>query len=456
MFTTIILGAGKSTRMKANKSKLLFDIAGKPIIEHIVDSVQKCKSKNIICVVNKESHELVKLLKSKKVDVAYQKNINGTAGAAESALSLLKTKNSPVLILCGDAPFISSKSIRAITKKLNGYDACVGTVELDIPRGYGRIIRFKNKIVEIVEEKDTTVDQRNIREVNTGVIAIKSNLLTKYLSLIKNNNIKKEFYLTDIIKILISNNHKVTTFKFHDELEVKGVNSKVDLVNLEQQYILRKAEHLLETGTLIRDPSRTHIRGNLSVQKNVEIDINCVFEDTVTIGENTRIGHNCYFNRCKIGKNVHIKPNTIIFGSTINNNCIVGPYARIRPGTKLEDDVHVGNFVEIKKSIIGRRTKVNHLSYIGDAKLGSDINIGAGTITCNYDGEHKHKTVIESDSFIGSGTRLVAPVKVKKGSYIGAGSTVTKDTPGDGSLTIARAKQVSIHKWKNKQIKGSK
>ena len=416
MFTTIILGAGKSTRMKANKSKLLFDIAGKPIIEHIVDSVQKCKSKNIICVVNKESHELVKLLKSKKVDVAYQKNINGTAGAAESALSLLKTKNSPVLILCGDAPFISSRSIRAITKKLNGYDACVGTVELDIPRGYGRIIRFKNKIVEIVEEKDTTVDQRNIREVNTGVIAIKSNLLTKYLSLIKNNNIKKEFYLTDIIKILISNNHKVTTFKFHDELEVKGVNSKVDLVNLEQQYILRKAEHLLETGTLIRDPSRTHIRGNLSVQKNVEIDINCVFEDTVTIGENTRIGHNCYFNRCKIGKNVHIKPNTIIFGSTINNNCIVGPYARIRPGTKLEDDVHVGNFVEIKKSTIGRRTKVNHLSYIGDAKLGSDINIGAGTITCNYDGENKYKTVIESDSFIGSGTRLVAPVKVKKGS----------------------------------------
>jgi len=315
MFTTIILGAGKSTRMKANKSKLLFDIAGKPRIEHIVDSVQKCKSKNIICVVNKESHELVQLLKSKKVDVAYQKNINGTAGAAESALSLLKTKNSPVLILCGDAPFISSKSIRAITKKLNGYDACVGTVELDIPRGYGRIIRFKNKIVENVEEKDTTVDQRNIREVNTGVIAIKSNLLTKYLSLIKNNNIKKEFYLTDIIKILISNNHKVTTFKFHDELEVKGVNSKVDLVNLEQQYILRKAEHLLETGTLIRDPSRTHIRGNLSVQKNVEIDINCVFEDTVTIGENTRIGHNCYFNRCKIGKNVHIKPNTIILSS---------------------------------------------------------------------------------------------------------------------------------------------
>ena len=233
-------------------------------------------------------------------------------------ISLLKTKNSPVLILCGDAPFISSKSIRAITKKLNGYDACVGTVELDIPRGYGRIIRFKNKIVEIVEEKDTTVDQRNIREVNTGVIAIESNLLTKYLSLIKNNNIKKEFYLTDIIKILISNNHKVTTFKFHDELEVKGVNSKVDLVNLEQQYILRKAEHLLETGTLIRDPSRTHIRGNLSVQKNVEIDINCVFEDTVTIGENTRIGHNCYFNRCKIGKNVHIN-----FQKGVNNIFIV-------------------------------------------------------------------------------------------------------------------------------------
>ena len=295
-----------------------------------------------------------------------------------------------------------------------------------------------------------------IREVNTGVISIKNSVFKKHITEIKNNNAKKEYYLTDIIKILIDKDYKVNTNKFIDDLEVTGVNSKVDLVNLEKKYLLRKAERLLENGTLVRDPSKTEIRGDLRVKSNVEIDINCVFEDSVSIGDNTKIGHNCYFNRCRIGSNVHVKPNTIIFGSTIGNRCIVGPYARIRPGSILKNEVHVGNFVEVKNSSIGERTKVNHLSYIGDAKLGSDINIGAGTITCNYDGDKKHKTSIESNSFIGSGTRLVAPVKIAKGSYIAAGSTVTKDTPGGGSLTIARSKQVSIPKWRDRHIKGKK
>jgi bifunctional UDP-N-acetylglucosamine pyrophosphorylase/glucosamine-1-phosphate N-acetyltransferase len=235
-----------------------------------------------------------------------------------------------------------------------------------------------------------------------------------------------------------------------------GINSKKDLVDLERKLLIKKANDLLNKGVLIRDVMRTDIKGDLKVQKDVEIDINCIFEDKVAIGSNTTIGHNCYLNRCKIGKNVHIKPNTIIFGATIGDNCIVGPYARIRPGTILKNDAQVGNFVEVKNSIIGNRTKINHLSYIGDAELGADINVGAGCITCNYDGEKKHKTIIEANSFIGSGTRLVAPVKVGKGSYIAAGSTVTKDTPGGGSLTIARSKQVSLPKWKSKATKGKK
>jgi len=456
MFTTIILGAGKSTRMKANKSKLLFDIAGKPIVKHIIDAAKMANSKQVVCVVNNKSPSLKKILLEDDVKIAVQQKLDGTAGAAKSGLDSISKQDQNILILCGDTPFISSSSIRKIVSKLKSYDVCVGTVELDKPKGYGRIVRENNKMVQIIEEKDTSLDQRQIKEVNTGVIAIKSSLLKKYLGKIKNNNNKKEYYLTSIIKILIDSGYHIATHKFINDLEVSGVNSKVDLVNLEHRYLLAKAEKLLESGTLVRDPARTDIRGNLKVKDNVEIDINCVFEDDVSVGSNTRIGHNCYFNRCKIGNNVHIKPNTIIFGSTIADNCIVGPYARIRPGSQLKKGAQVGNFVEVKNSTIGSGTKVNHLSYIGDATLGININVGAGCITCNYDGEKKHKTIIESNSFIGSGTRLVAPVKVGKGSYIAAGSTVTKDTPGGGSLTIARSKQVSIPKWKNKKIKGTR
>ncbi len=448
MFTSIILGAGRSTRMKANKSKLLFDIAGKPVINHIISSLKAAQTKKIICVINKNSSEIKKVLEAENVSSAVQRVINGTAGAVKAALATKISTNHNLLLLCGDIPFISSKSISKLVGKLSKADAVVGTVELDSPKGYGRIIRFKNKLTAIVEEKDTTLDQRQLKEVNTGIIAIKEKLLRKYITLIKNNNVKKEYYLTDIIKILIEEGHKVVTHKFDNEIEVTGVNSKVDLVRLERKFLQKKAESLLESGTLIRDPSRTYIRGNLKVKSNVEIDINCVFEDDVTIGENTTIGHNCFLNRCKIGKNVFIKPNTIVFGATIGDNCTVGPFARIRPGTKIKSSCNIGNFVEIKNSIIGEFTKVNHLSYIGDATLGKNINIGAGAITCNYDGINKHKTIIKDNSFIGSGSMLVAPVIIGAGSFIAAGSTITKDTDGAGDLTIARSKQMTIRNWK--------
>ena len=454
--TTIILAAGKSTRMLSLKSKILFKISGLPIIEHVYNTSKKL-SNDIVCVLSNPPKELTSFVKEKKIKSAMQSNPSGTADAVKSGLKKIDAKkNNKILILCGDVPFISSKTLSAMIKKLETCDLCLGTYHQNNPTGYGRVIRDGKKIIKIVEEKDATEKQRKITEINTGVICIKEPILRKYIYMIKNNNNQKEFYLTDLISLLSDNNHNVSSFSIKDELETMGINSKKDLVSLERKLLVRKATDLLEKGVLIRDVQRTDIKGNLKVQKDVDIDINCIFEDEVSIGSSSTIGHNCYLNRCKIGKNVHIKPNTIIFGATIGDNCIVGPYARIRPGAVLKNNSQVGNFVEVKNSVIGTGTKINHLSYIGDAILGSNINVGAGCITCNYDGEKKHKTKIESNSFIGSGTRLVAPVTVAKGSYIAAGSTVTKDTPGDGSLTIARSKQVSIPKWKNKTIKGKK
>ena len=455
--TTIILAAGKSTRMLSLKSKILFKISAEPIIQHVYNAARKIKSNDIICVLSNPPEELTKFIKENNIKSALQKKPSGTADAVKSALKKIPSKrNNNILILCGDVPFISSQSLNIMIKKLSQSDLCLGTFNQANPKGYGRVIRDGNKVIKIVEEKDASEKIKKVTEINTGIICIKEHVLRKYIGKINNNNKQKEFYLTDLIALLSDNNHKISTYSIKDELETMGINSKKDLVDLERKLLVKKATNLLNKGVLIRDVQRTDIKGDLKVQKDVDIDINCIFEDKVTIGSNSTIGHNCYLNRCKIGKNVHIKPNTIIFGATIGDNCIVGPYARIRPGAVLKNNSQVGNFVEVKNSTIGSGTKINHLSYIGDATLGSNINVGAGCITCNYDGEKKYKTVIESNSFIGSGTRLVAPVTVAKGSYIAAGSTVTKDTPGGGSLTIARSKQVSIPKWKSKTIKGKK
>ena len=455
--TTIILAAGKSTRMLSLKSKILFKISAEPIIQHVYNAARKIKSNDIICVLSNPPEELTKFIKENNIKSALQKKPSGTADAVKSALKKIPSKrNNNILILCGDVPFISSQSLNIMIKKLSQSDLCLGTFNQANPKGYWRVIRDGNKVIKIVEEKDASEKIKKVTEINTGIICIKEHVLRKYIGKINNNNKQKEFYLTDLISLLSDNNHKISTYSIKDELETMGINSKKDLVDLERKLLVKKATNLLNKGVLIRDVQRTDIKGDLKVQKDVDIDINCIFEDRVTIGSNSTIGHNCYLNRCKIGKNVHIKPNTIIFGATIGDNCIVGPYARIRPGAVLKNNSQVGNFVEVKNSTIGSGTKINHLSYIGDATLGSNINVGAGCITCNYDGENKYKTIIESNSFIGSGTRLVAPVTVAKGSYIAAGSTVTKDTPGGGSLTIARSKQVSIPKWKNKTIKGKK
>jgi len=455
-FTTVILAAGQSKRMSSLKSKLLFKIAGKYIIEHVLETVHSIKPSKVICVLNKTSAELEDFISSYNVKQTFQKETNGTAKALEVALSAKKPEpNNIVLVLCGDVPFIRSGTLQSILKKMTKSDLCLGTISLDDPYGYGRVLRINKKIVNIIEERDANRKIKNIKEINTGIIAIKEGVLRKYLKQIKNNNNQKEYYLTDLVNLFSRNGFKVTSHSIRDTVEVMGINSKKDLVKLERKYILKKAQDLVNKGTLIRDINRIDIRGSLTVKKDVDIDVNCIFEDKVSIGSNTTIGHNCYLNRCKIGNNVNIKPNTIIFGSTIGDNCTVGPYARIRAGTIIKKEAQIGNFVEIKNSSIGTGTKINHLSYIGDADLGNNINIGAGTITCNYDGQKKHKTIIESNAFIGSGTKLVAPVKVSKGTYIGAGSTITKDTV-PGKLTLARSKQVTIDNWKSKPKSGKK
>tara|TARA_Y100001960_G_C14767879_1_gene878075 strand:+ start:287 stop:1660 length:1374 start_codon:yes stop_codon:yes gene_type:complete len=455
-FTTVILAAGQSKRMSSLTSKLLFKISGKYIIEHVLDTVHDIKPSNIICVLNKTSPDLEDFISNYNVKKSFQNKSNGTAKALEVAITSKKLEsNNTILVLCGDVPFIKSKTLKDILRKMTKNDLCLGTITMDNPYGYGRILRLDKKIVNIVEERDANKDIKKIKEINTGIIAIKEGVLRKYLKQIKNNNNQKEYYLTDLINLFSRNGLKVTSHSIHDTVEVMGINSKKDLAELERKNILKKAQNLVKKGTLIRDINRIDIRGTLTVKKDVDIDVNCIFEDNVSIGSNTIIGHNCYLNRCKIGNNVNIKPNTIIFGSSIGDNSTVGPYARIRAGTMIKKDAQIGNFVEIKNSVIGSGTKINHLSYIGDAELGNNINIGAGTITCNYDGHKKHKTIIESNAFIGSGTKLVAPIKVTKGTYVGAGSTITKDTV-PGKLTLARSRQITIDKWKSKPKAGKK
>ena len=455
--TTIILAAGKSTRMYSSKSKLMFKILGKPIIDYVVDTVSEINSKNIICVLNKPLSETVSFLKRSKIKIAYQHDPKGTAKAVQVALDAKKLEpNATILILYGDVPFITKQTLLSIVRKTKNNHVCLVTAKLDNPSGYGRIIRNGKKIVEIIEEKDANLQIKKINEINTGIICINEGVLRGHLKLIKNKNRQKEYYLTDLVSLLSKNNHEIISHKINNRLEIMGINTKKDLILMEKQKILEKANRLIEKGVLIRDVHRIDIRGNLKVKEDVEIDVNCIFEDEVTLGKNTTVGHNCYLNRCKIGNNVHIKPNTIIFGATIGDDCTIGPYARIRPGTTIKKNVQIGNFVEVKNSTINDGTKINHLCYIGDAVLGKDINLGAGTITCNFDGQAKHKTIIESNSFIGSGTMLVAPIKIARGAYIAAGSTLTKDTPGAGSLTIARSRQVTIKQWDKRVKKGKK
>jgi bifunctional UDP-N-acetylglucosamine pyrophosphorylase / glucosamine-1-phosphate N-acetyltransferase len=445
--TTIILAAGKGTRMRSAFPKILHKISDRPLLEHVYD-MSKQLANNQIKIVYGHGAELVRAsLKHFEANWIEQKQQLGTGHAVQQVADQIKDTDT-VLILYGDVPLLKLTTVKALLANVNDKSLGLLTVNLPDPSGYGRIIRESSGYVQkIVEEKDASTDEKLIKEVNTGIMAVKGDKLKSWLSQLKNNNAQGEFYLTDIIEMAVSEKIRVITTQPDTQEEVMGVNNRLQLSQLERVFQQGQAVNLMELGVTLRDPSRFDLRGRLeSVGQDIDIDINVILEGTNTIGSNVSIGANTRIKNSIIGDHVEILDNCVIENTVIGAGSKVGPFARLRPETVLGNNVHIGNFVEIKKSDVADKSKINHLSYIGDTTVGSNVNIGAGTITCNYDGANKFRTVIEDGAFIGSDTQLVAPVRVGKNATIGAGSTITKDSP-ENQLTLSRSKQISISGW---------
>ncbi|RFC32557.1 MAG: UDP-N-acetylglucosamine pyrophosphorylase /glucosamine-1-phosphate N-acetyltransferase [Candidatus Nitrotoga sp. SPKER] len=440
----VILAAGKGQRMHSDKPKVLHSLAGRPLLQHVLDTAVQFAS-GITCVVYGHGGEAVPQAMAKyKADFVLQEPQLGTGHAVQQALPHLND-NSLTLVLYGDVPLIQP---RTLEKMLGTQQALtLLTIHLDNPSGYGRIVRDNAGNVScIVEEKDATTEQRTIREVNTGIIAVPTHLLRTWLSKLRNDNVQGEYYLTDIVAMAVAQGIAIHTVQPAHGWEVVGVNSKAQLAELERTWQNEQAHQLLVHGVTLADPARLDVRGKLVCGRDVEIDVGCIFEGDVYLGDGVRVGAYSVIKNTHIGAHTHIEPYSHIDQVNIGENCRIGPYARLRPGSKLHNEVHIGNFVEVKNSEIFTSSKANHLSYIGDSNVGSRVNIGAGTITCNYDGANKHRTIIEDDVFIGSNTQLVAPVKIGRGATIGAGSTITRDAP-EGELTLSRVKQITLPGW---------
>jgi bifunctional UDP-N-acetylglucosamine pyrophosphorylase/glucosamine-1-phosphate N-acetyltransferase len=440
----------------------LHRLAGKPLLVHVLDAARALSPQNI-CIVYGHGGETVReAVANETLTWVQQVPQLGTGHALMQALPHLGTEGA-TLVLYGDVPLISVNTLRKLIGiaggemgygrpgegETDGAEAlALLTVELAVPTGYGRILRNDaSGIVAIVEEKDASDSQRQIREVSTGIMVIPNRSLHGWLQRLENNNAQQEYYLTDIVAMAVSDGLSVKSARPGHSWEVAGVNSKVQLAELERIYQSELAQTLLEQGVTLADPSRIDIRGQLACGRDVEIDIGCIFQGRVELGDGVTVGAHCILKDVKIAAGSAIAPFSLIESAQIAENCRIGPYARIRPGTRLDNDVHIGNFVEVKNSAIAAGSKANHLSYIGDAIVGKSVNIGAGTITCNYDGANKHQTIIEDDVFVGSDTQLIAPVKIAQGATIGAGSTITKDTP-PATLTLSRARQTTIDGWK--------
>jgi bifunctional UDP-N-acetylglucosamine pyrophosphorylase/glucosamine-1-phosphate N-acetyltransferase len=443
----IILAAGKGTRMGGNSPKVLANLAGKPMIQHLIDTVETFPKAKTSVIVGHKAKEVENNISSrKKINYVIQKNQLGTAHAVKQAIPLLR-KNSVSVVLYGDAPLVTRKTLNKLVKSAVSGRLALLTYKKEDPSGYGRIVRGpKQNIVKIIEHKDATSKERAIKEVNSGILAVKTTILQKLLPSIKNNNAAKEYYLTDLIEI--ANQYSIAVrATLCEEHEVGGANSKQELHDLERSYQKRLAESLLANDVLVADTSRMDIRGNTQIGKGSFIDINNVFEGQNKIGKNVHIGPNCHIINSTIKDNTVVYSNTVIEGCEVGTNCKLGPFSRIRGGSELTDGSELGNFVEANRSKIGKGSKAKHLTYLGDAKLGHEVNVGAGTITCNYDGKNKHKTIIEDGTFIGSNSSLVAPLTLGEGSYTGAGSVITKNVP-KGKLAVGRGKQVNLNKKK--------
>ncbi len=441
----IILAAGQGSRMKSNLPKVLHKVAGKAMLQHVIDSALAMNAEKLTVVVGHGGNKVKQAIKN-KVNWVEQTEQLGTGHAVLQAQDLISDDNI-CLILYGDVPMIDSKTLDNLVSQVKPDTLGLLTVEYDDPTGYGRIIRDENGAVRaIVEQKDATPEQLEIGEINTGIMAVNGNHLKKWLPALSNKNATGEYYLTDIIEMAVRNNIEVAVVKPTDKEEVKGVNDREQLAKLERWLQQRQAKELMASGATLLDPERIDIRGQLSCGKDVTIDINCIFEGDVTLADNVSIGSNCYVKNTDIGEGTVIHPNTIIEDAKIGSDTNVGPFARIRPGTELANRAKVGNFVETKKTVVGEGSKINHLSYVGDATLGNNVNVGAGTITCNYDGVNKFETQIGDEVFVGSNTSLVAPVEIGSKATIGAGSVVTKKVD-QSQLAVARARQKNLNGW---------
>ncbi|HOA94430.1 MAG TPA: bifunctional UDP-N-acetylglucosamine diphosphorylase/glucosamine-1-phosphate N-acetyltransferase GlmU [Quisquiliibacterium sp.] len=441
----VILAAGMGKRMRSDLPKVLHRLAGKPLLGHVLDCARSLAPKRLVVVYGHGGESVPQALAAPDLTWALQAPQLGTGHAVMQAVAHLDDA-APTLILYGDVPLTRASTLQRLLQTAGADRLGVLTVNLADPTGYGRIVRQGDQIARIVEHKDADASTRAIREVNTGIMVCPTPALKRWLGALSNDNAQKEYYLTDIVAAAVADGVPVVAAQPDAEWETLGVNSKAQLAELERVHQREQAGRLLEDGVTLADPARFDLRGTLRCGRDVEIDVGCVFEGEVELGDRVRIGAHCVVRNARIEAGAEILPFTHIDGARVGADARIGPYARLRPGADLAEDTHVGNFVEIKNSVLAAHAKANHLAYVGDADVGQRVNIGAGTITCNYDGANKWRTVIEDDAFIGSDTQLVAPVRVGKGATLGAGTTLTKDAPA-GKLTVSRAKQVTVESW---------
>jgi bifunctional UDP-N-acetylglucosamine pyrophosphorylase/glucosamine-1-phosphate N-acetyltransferase len=452
----VIMAAGKGTRMKSRRPKVLHRLAGRGLVDHVIDCAAGLQARRIVLVTGHGAAEVEDAVRRSAQQAGRpvpafvrQEPQLGTGHAVQQAVPQLPD-DGVALILNGDVPLIQADTLRALLQACAGEKLALLTVDMPDPTGYGRIVRDGERVVAIVEHKDTDERQRAIREVYTGFMAAPNALLKRWLARLTNDNAQGEYYLTDVVRHAVADGTPVVAVRCADRVQVDGVNSPLQLAELERAFQLRTAQALMEAGVRLADPARLDVRGTLECGQDVEIDVNCVFEGRVVLGDGARIGANCVIANATIAAGAVIHPFTHMDGEKtgvqIGEGALVGPFARLRPGAQLGPEVHIGNFVEVKNSTLARGAKANHLAYLGDAQVGERVNYGAGSITANYDGANKHRTVLEDEVHVGSNCVLVAPVRVGRGGTVGAGSVITKDTE-PGTLAVARGKQVSIAGW---------
>ena len=453
----VIMAAGKGTRMKSRHPKVLHRLAGRPLLDHVLATTSALPAHRCWVITGHGADAVESAIAGSGAQPVRQMPQRGTGHAVQQVVPHLADVDAPgstTLILNGDVPLIAAGTAQALVDACGGTRLALLTIVLPDATGYGRIVRAGGSadgaVLGIVEHKDASPAQRQIREVYTGMMAAPTALLRRWVMALTDDNAQKEFYLTDIVAMAVAEGVPVVASQAADETEVLGVNSPLQLADLERRFQRRQADALLEAGVRLADPARFDLRGTLTTGQDVDIDVGCVFEGTVALGDDVRIGAHCVLRDAVIGNGAVIHPFTHIEGARVGAGALIGPYARLRPGADLADEVHIGNFVEVKNSTLAKGAKANHLAYLGDATVGERVNYGAGSITANYDGAYKHRTVIGADVHIGSNCVLIAPVTIGEGGTVGGGSTISKDAPA-GALTVARAKQVSLPGWQRPQ-----